>query len=61
MSMVDEELTMRGDYYYQIIFNDGRVIRRERVSKKLAVSVSETMSAEMLLFEVHEVSWGVMQ
>jgi hypothetical protein len=47
-------------YFYQIIFNDGRKVRRELVSKKIATAMYEAMSFEMLLLNVKTVEWGVM-
>ncbi len=48
-------------YFYQIIFNDGRIVRRELVSKKIATAMHEAMSFEMLLLNVESVEWGVMK
>jgi hypothetical protein len=45
-------------YYYRIQFNDGRVVIRTRVTKKVASAMHEAMIAEMNLFDVQEVSWG---
>ena len=47
-------------YFYQIIFNDGRKVRRELVSKKTASAIHEAMSLEMLLLNVKSVEWGFM-
>lgn len=47
-------------YYYEIKFNDGKVIRREHLTKSLAESIFKTMEFEMLLFGVHSVTWGKM-
>ena len=52
---------MRNNYWYEVTFNDGRHIRREHVTKKLAESMFTAMEYEMLNFEVESVSWGVMQ
>ena len=48
-------------YYYQIVFNDGRMVRRELVSKKIATAMHEAMSFEMHLLNVESVEWGVMR
>jgi hypothetical protein len=48
-------------YYYEIKFNDGKVIRRENLNKSLAESVFRAMEFEMLLFEVKAITWGVMK
>ena len=48
-------------YYYQIVFNDGRMVRRELISKKTASAIHEAMSFEMLLLNVKSVEWGVMR
>ena len=50
-----------GKYFYQVKFKDGRVIRREYMSKKSAAAMGEAMSLEMILFNVQSVTWGVMQ
>jgi hypothetical protein len=52
---------MRNNYYYEVTFKDGRYIRREHVSKKIALSMFEAMQYEMVHFEVDSVSYGVMQ
>ena len=49
----------RGNYFYQIEFHDGRIVRREGVSKKIAQAVYEAMIYEMVLFAVESVSFGV--
>lgn len=46
------------NYFYQIEFNDGRVVRREGISKKLAEGMYNSMVYEMILLEVHSVTWG---
>lgn len=51
---------MRPNYFYQIEFSDGRVIRREYQTKSMAKSVADSMVHEMLLFNVQSVSWGKM-
>jgi hypothetical protein len=48
-------------YYYEIKFTDGKLIRRERLTKTLAESVFKAMEFEMLLFNVQAVTWGRMQ
>jgi len=48
-------------YWYEITFKDGRYVRREYVSRKLAESIHRAMADEMLLFNVDTVSYGVMQ
>lgn len=47
-------------YFYQIEFLDGRVIRREGVSKKEAEAAGIVFSQEMVLLNVESVSWGVL-
>jgi hypothetical protein len=49
-----------GEYFYQIEFNDGRIIRRKHMTKKDAQAVAHAMSIEMILFDVKSVTWGVM-
>ena len=49
------------NYYYEATFKDGRYIRREHVSKKIAKAFFEAMEYEMLLFRVKRVSWGLME
>lgn len=51
---------MRSNYFYQIEFNDGRVIRREYQTKSMAEAVAKSMVQEMLLFNVHSVTHGKM-
>ena len=51
---------MKQLYWYEITFKDGRYIRRENVSKKIAQSVHDSMVHEMILFGVKETAWGVM-
>ena len=48
-------------YYYEIKFNDGKVIRRNNLTKTLAESMFRAMEFEMLLFEVKAITWGVMK
>ena len=52
---------MKQLYWYEATFKDGRYIRRENVSKKVAESFYKAMEYEMVLCEVKTVSWGVMQ
>jgi len=47
-------------YFYEIKFKDGKVIRRQNLTKTLAESVVRTMEFEMLLFDVQSVTWGKM-
>jgi hypothetical protein len=51
---------MRPQYFYQIEFNDGKVIRREYQTKSMAKAVSDSMVHEMLLFNVSSITWGKM-
>ena len=52
---------MRPNYFYQIEFADGRVIRREFAdARTMAEAVEKSMENEMLLFDVLSVSWGKM-
>ena len=51
---------MDKNYYYEITFKDGRYVRREYVSKKIAKSMFESMEYEMVLLNVDSISWGVM-
>lgn len=48
------------NYYYEVTFKDGRNIRREYVTKKMAKSMFDAMEYEMVLFGVESISWGVM-
>lgn len=52
---------MRPQYFYQIEFGDGRVIRREYQTKSMAKSVNDSMVHEMHLFNVVSITWGKMQ
>ena len=45
-------------YFYQIEFVDGRVVRREGVSRSMAQSVYNACEYEMILLNVKRVSWG---
>jgi hypothetical protein len=58
--MVGED-AMRKNYYYEIKFKDGRYVRREYVTKKIALAVYEAMAYEMVFFDVEHISCGVMQ
>jgi hypothetical protein len=49
-----------GQYYYKIEFKDGKVKLRKYVTKKIAESVYNALSEEMLLFNVQSVKWGLM-
>jgi hypothetical protein len=51
---------MRPSYFYQIEFDDGRVIRREYQTKAIAEAVGKSMEHEMLLFNVKSITWGRM-
>lgn len=46
-------------YFYEIIFRDGRVVRREGVTKQVAAAMAVAMEQEMELFEVETISWGL--
>lgn len=48
----------RNIWYYEITFKDGRTIRREYVTKKIAMAMFEAMEYEMVLFDVDSISWG---
>ena len=48
------------NYYYEVTFKDGRYIRRENVTKKIAQAMFTAMEYEMVHFEVDSVSWGIM-
>jgi hypothetical protein len=50
---------MRDLYFYEIEFEDGRVIRRNGVPKSKAKAVFDAMEYEMILFNVRSVRWGV--
>lgn len=47
-------------YFYEIEFYDGRIVRRENVTKKMAKAVFDAVEHEMVLFNVRGVSWGLM-
>ena len=47
------------NYYYEAKFKDGRYIRRENVSKKIAKAFFESMEFEMVFFNVESISWGL--
>lgn len=49
------------NYFYQVEFEDGRVIRRDNLTKRLARSVYDTFVYEMLLLKVRQVSYGIMK
>jgi hypothetical protein len=48
------------NYYYEIEFSNGVNIRREYVSKKIALAIFTAMEYEMILFRIKQVSWGKM-
>ena len=50
---------MTGNYYYEIEFLDGRIVRRAGVPKNKAKAVYEAMGYEMILFNIKSVSWGL--
>jgi hypothetical protein len=50
---------MTGNYYYEIEFLDGRIVRRAGVPKSKAKAVYEAMEYEMILFNIKSVSWGL--
>jgi hypothetical protein len=52
---------MRPQYYYQIEFDDGRVIRREYQTKSMAEAIYKSLEAEMLLFNIKLVQYGEMR
>ena len=52
---------MKQLYWYEITFKDGRYVRRENISKKMAQAMHDSMVYEMHLFGVKETAWGVMQ
>ena len=54
------DMSSFGNYYYQVVFNDGRVIRRRYVSKKVAQAAHLTFTEEMILLNVQSVTWGEM-
>jgi len=49
------------NHFYQIEFVDGRVVRREGVSRTMAQRVYNACEYEMLLLNVSSVSWGKME
>lgn len=49
-----------GEYFYQIEFADGRVIRRECVSRAIAMAAEKFCAYEMILLQVTSVEWGKM-
>jgi len=49
------------NHFYQIEFLDGRVVRREGVTRHLAQSVYNACRYEMVLLNVKRVSWGKME
>jgi hypothetical protein len=55
-----DRIDVMKNYYYEVTFKDGRHIRRENVSKKIAEAMFKAMEYEMVLFEVESVSWGVL-
>ena len=48
-------------YYYEVEFYDGRTIRRENVTKKIASAIYHGLGYEMIHFNVRAVRYGVMQ
>ena len=48
-------------YFYEIEFHDGRYIRREYQTKKMAQSAYDTFVYEMTALNVKSATWGVMQ
>jgi hypothetical protein len=51
---------MRPNYFYQIEFADGRVIRREYQTRTMAEAVAKSMVQEMILFNVQSITHGKM-
>jgi hypothetical protein len=49
-----------GDYFYQIVFEDGTVVRRQNMTKNAALAVYNAMNLEMILFKIQSVEWGKM-
>ena len=52
---------MMKNYYYQILFRDGRIVRREGVTKKRAKLMHDAMVAEFDFFGVELAEFGVMK
>jgi len=50
-----------GNWYYEVEFYDGRTIRRENVTKKIASAIYHGLGYEMIHFNVRAVRYGVMQ
>ena len=50
---------MKG-YFYQVIFSDGKIIRREYVTKRIAEAAYITFVEEMSLLNVEEATYGPM-
>jgi hypothetical protein len=49
-----------GNYFYQVEFNNGKMIRRNFVPKKIAEAAGEVFAYEMAMLEVRSVEWGKM-
>lgn len=49
-----------GNYFYEVEFADGRVIRRNLVTRKTASAAHDTFVGEMVLLNVVRVVWGKM-
>lgn len=52
---------MRPKFYYQIEFDDGRVIRREHQTRSMAEAIYKSLEQEMLLFNIKLVQYGEMK
>jgi hypothetical protein len=48
-------------YFYELVFEDGRKVRRERVTKRVALAIEQAMKEECILFKLKSMTWGVMQ
>jgi hypothetical protein len=51
---------MRGNYFYQVEFEDSTHVRREYVSKSIAKAAHDVMAYEMTLLKVKSVEYGEM-
>jgi hypothetical protein len=53
-------MSRMGNYFYEVEFEDGRVIRRQNVTKTAAMAAFATFTDEMILLNVRSVNWGRM-
>lgn len=50
-----------GNFFYEVEFRDGKIIRRNHVTRKIAEAASEIFVYEMELLNVVRIEWGPMK